>query len=133
QPDDLPRRPHAVHGVRRPDGLPALPELLELSASQRLQDVPPNSTSLVSTVPAVRPGAVWYLQYRFVWAMTWSGGGAPHGVWSSVVCASLTSVASYPLTSAPWSVERMHASVWAPATTSRPTPRFVSTASRVVS
>jgi len=30
-----------------------------LSASHRLQDVPPKSTSLVSTVPAVRPGAVW--------------------------------------------------------------------------
>ena len=41
---------------------------------------PPKSTSLVSTVPAVRPGAVWYLQYRFVCAMTWSGGGAPHAV-----------------------------------------------------
>jgi hypothetical protein len=25
----------------------------------RLQDVPPKSTSLVSTAPAVRPGAVW--------------------------------------------------------------------------
>jgi len=32
--------------------------------------VPPKSTSLVSTVPAVRPGAVWYFQYRFVCAMT---------------------------------------------------------------
>jgi hypothetical protein len=38
------------------------------------------------------------------------------------VWASLTSVASYPLTSAPWSVERMQASVCAPTTTSRPTP-----------
>ena len=34
----------------------------------------------VATVPAVRPGAVWYLQYRYVCAMTWSGGGAPHAV-----------------------------------------------------
>ncbi len=60
--------------------------------------------------------------------MTWSGGGAPHAVWSSVVWASLTRVASYPLTNAPWSVERMHASVCAPTTTSRPTPRPDSTA-----
>jgi hypothetical protein len=29
------------------------------SASHKLQDVPPKPTSLVSTVPAVRPGAVW--------------------------------------------------------------------------
>jgi hypothetical protein len=29
------------------------------STSHRLQDGPPKSTSLVSTVPAVRPGAVW--------------------------------------------------------------------------
>ena len=43
------------------------------------------------------PGAVWYVQYRLVCAMTLSGGGAPHSDWSSVVCASLTSVASYPL------------------------------------
>src|SRR5213595_453955 len=43
--------------------------------------------------------------------MTWSGGGAPHAVWSPVVWASLTRVASYPLTNAPWSVERTHASV----------------------
>src|SRR5439155_21666582 len=42
-------------------------------------------------------------------------------------------VASYPLTNAPWSVERMHASVCAPTTTSRPTRRPDSTASRVVS
>src|SRR5450830_816569 len=65
--------------------------------------------------------------------MTWSGGGAPQAVRSSVVWASLTSVASYPRTTAPWSVERMHASVWAPATTSRPTPRPDTTASSVVS
>ena len=56
--------------------------------------MPLKSTSLVSTVPAVRPGAVWDVQYRFVCAMTCSGGGAPHGVWSSVVWASLTRVAS---------------------------------------
>jgi hypothetical protein len=42
-PDDLTRC--------RPEAFP--------SASRRLQDVPPKSTSLVSTVPAVRPGAVW--------------------------------------------------------------------------
>jgi hypothetical protein len=29
------------------------------SVSHGLQDVLPKSTSLVSTVPAVRPGAVW--------------------------------------------------------------------------
>src|SRR5205807_8518257 len=72
-------------------------------------------------------------QYRFVCAMTWSGGGAPHAVWSPVVWASLTRVASYPLANAPWSVERMHASVCAPTTTSRPTPRPDRTVSRVVS
>ena len=38
----------------------------------------------------------------------------PQAVWSSVVWASLTRVASYPLTSAPWRVERTHASVCAP-------------------
>src|ERR1700730_183361 len=65
--------------------------------------------------------------------MTWSGGGAPHSVWSSVVWASLTRVASYPLTNAPCSVERTHASVCAPTTTSLPTPRPASTVSRVVS
>jgi hypothetical protein len=41
------------------------------------QDVLPKSTSLVSTVPAVRPGAAWSVQYRLVCAMTLSGGGAP--------------------------------------------------------
>lgn len=36
------------------------------------------------TVPAVRPGAVCYVQYRFVCAMiTLSGDGARHSVWSS--------------------------------------------------
>ena len=55
---------------------------------------PPRSTSLVSTVPAVRPGAVVSFQYRFVCAITWSGGGAPHADWSSVVWASLTRIAS---------------------------------------
>ena len=53
--------------------------------------------------------------------MTLSGGGAPHSVWSSVVWASLTRVASYPLARAPCSVERTHQSVCAPTTTSRPT------------
>src|SRR6059058_5082457 len=64
--------------------------------------------------------------------MTWSGGGAPQAVWSSVVWASLTRVASYPLANAPWSVERTHASVCAPTTTNRPTARPDSTVSRVV-
>jgi thioredoxin reductase (NADPH) len=52
------------------------------------------STSAVLTVPAVRPGAVWYFQYRLVWAITLSGGGAPNCEKSSVVWASPTSVAS---------------------------------------
>src|SRR5437588_147657 len=56
--------------------------------------------------------------------MTWSGGGAPHAVWSSVVWASLTRVASYPLTNAPWSVERMHASVCTSTTRSAVFGRF---------
>ena len=47
-----------------------------------------------AAVPAVRPGAFWKLQYAFVWAMTWAGGGAPCCVRSSVVCASATSVVS---------------------------------------
>ena len=48
-------------------------------------------TSTVSTTPAVRPGPSWNFQYRLVWAITWSGGGAPYGVRSSVVWASPTS------------------------------------------
>src|SRR5580704_1108547 len=91
------------------------------------------STSAVLTVPAVRPGALWYCQYRFVWAMTLSGGGAPYGERSSVVWASATRVASYPRTIAPWRVERMHSSVCAPVTISRPTLRAASTGSRSVS
>jgi hypothetical protein len=63
-------------------------------AGARRQAGAPNSTESVSTVPPCRPGAVWYFQYRFVWAMTLSGGGEPHSVWSSVVWASLTNVAS---------------------------------------
>jgi hypothetical protein len=35
--------------------------------------------------------------------MTWSGGGAPHSVWSFAVWASLTRVASQPRVIAPWS------------------------------
>jgi hypothetical protein len=65
--------------------------------------------------------------------MTASGGGAPQAVMSSVVCASLTRVASYPLVIAPCSVDLMHASVCAPTTTSRPTPRPDRTVSSVVS
>ncbi|PKV96628.1 hypothetical protein ATK30_7581 [Amycolatopsis echigonensis] len=52
------------------------------------------ATSFVVTVPAVRPGAAWWVQYRFVCAMTCAGGGAPHVVRSPVVWASLTRVAS---------------------------------------
>lgn len=37
----------------------------------------PNSTSAVCVVPVVRPGAVWYCQYMFVWAITSPGDGAP--------------------------------------------------------
>jgi hypothetical protein len=60
----------------------------------RAYSAPPKSTSSVFTVPAVRPGTRWLPQYRFVKVMTWSGGGAPHSVRSSVVWASLTRVAS---------------------------------------
>ena len=42
-----------------------------------------------STVPVVRPGAVWCAQYRFLCVMTLSGGGASQSVWSSV-CVSPT-------------------------------------------
>ena len=35
------------------------PTVAPRAVAARLQDVPPKSTSLVSTVPAVRPGAVW--------------------------------------------------------------------------
>jgi hypothetical protein len=52
------------------------------------------SMSAVLTMPAVRPGALWYCQYMLVWAMTLSGVGAPYAERSSVVWASLTSVAS---------------------------------------
>src|SRR5262245_31479706 len=79
-----------------PLGAPHVRDVLARHVLARSQDV--KSTSLVSTVPAVRPGAVWYFQYRLVCAMTRSGGGAPHSVWSSVVWASLTRVASYPRT-----------------------------------
>ncbi len=51
-------------------------------------------TSAVPTTPAVRPGAAWNDQYRLVWEITWSGGGAPHSVRSSVVWASLTRMVS---------------------------------------
>jgi hypothetical protein len=37
---------------------------------QARQGLATKSTSLVSTVPAFRPGAAWYFQYRFVCAMT---------------------------------------------------------------
>jgi len=55
---------------------------------------PVKLTSAVSTVPAVRPGAVCAPQYMFVCEITCSGGGAPQVVRSSVVCASETRVAS---------------------------------------
>jgi hypothetical protein len=64
------------------------------AASLQARDFTAKSTSAVLTVPAVRPGARWNCQYRFVWSMTLPGGGAPNGVRSSVVCASSTSVAS---------------------------------------
>ena len=56
--------------------------------------VAPRSTASVGTAAPRRPGAASYCQYRFVWAMIASGAGAPQAVWSSVVWASLTSVAS---------------------------------------
>ena len=54
--------------------------LPRLHAECDVQAAPPKTTSLVVTVPAVRPGADWYDQYRFVCAMTMSGGGAPQAV-----------------------------------------------------
>jgi hypothetical protein len=74
--------PHVLHAGRaqatgegdRPRGRePAVvaaqpsPSLL---ARRRGQEVESKSTSLVATVPAVRPGAAWYVQYRLVCAMT---------------------------------------------------------------
>ena len=38
--------------------------------------------------------------------MTFSGGGAPHSVRSSVVWASLTRVVSYPLTNLYWKYQK---------------------------
>ena len=55
--------PPARAGRNRPSGSIATRWWPCTSASQ---DEPPKSTSLVSTVPAVRPGAVWYFQYRLV-------------------------------------------------------------------
>ena len=55
---------------------------------------PVNCTSAVSTTAVVRPGTSWKDQYRLVWAITASGGGAPYDVRSPVVCASPTSVTS---------------------------------------
>jgi hypothetical protein len=46
----------------------------------RLYFAPRKSTSVVSIVPAFRPGAACEPQYRFVCAMTLSGGGAPQVV-----------------------------------------------------
>jgi cobalamin-dependent methionine synthase I len=46
-----------TRGSTSPSASPTSPSAA--SASDTLQDVPPKSTSLVSTVPAVRPGAVW--------------------------------------------------------------------------
>lgn len=72
-------------GVRRtacrPDAdAPGLPRRATGPTLDRPGHRPDQSTSLVVTVPAVRPGALWYVQYRFVCAMTLSGGGAPHSV-----------------------------------------------------
>src|SRR3954454_14986872 len=64
--------------------------------------------------------------------MTDSGGGAPYGLRSSVVCASPTSVRSYPRTKAPWIVDRTQASVWGAVTTRWPTSRSARRVSRFV-
>ena len=40
----------------------------------------PKLTSAVGRTHAVRPGACWSRQYKFVWAMTCSGAGAPHAL-----------------------------------------------------
>jgi beta-lactamase class A len=77
-----------------PGGPPPAADPSTPSATAQAGAVTSNSTSAVCTVPAVRPGAVWNCQYRFVCAMTAPGSGAPYAVRSSVVCASDTSVAS---------------------------------------
>jgi hypothetical protein len=51
--------PPCGHRSPRPNDLDPVPSRGLPSAPHRLQDVPPKSTSLASTVPAVRPGAVW--------------------------------------------------------------------------
>ena len=70
--------------VTRCQGRKARPWLQPASPSS------PKLTSAVSRVPARRPGALWFFQYMLVCAITLSGGGAPHSVRSSVVCASPT-------------------------------------------
>ena len=90
-------------------------------------------TSAVDATLPLRPGAAAQLQYALVYAIDCSGvTGKPHSRMSSVVCASETSVASYPRARAPCRVERMHSSVCAPVTTTRPTPRSASSSSRSV-
>jgi len=85
---------HSITGVQpahpRGAGRPAR----AMRVSPQAPEFAAKSTSAVLTVPAVRPGALWFCQYRLVWAMTLSGGGAPNEDRSSVVWASPTSVAS---------------------------------------
>jgi hypothetical protein len=83
-----PRNP----GRRRPATLS--PCRREYAAHVHQRTHLPKSTSAVVTVPAMRPGTLWLPQYRLVWAITRSGVGAPYSLRSSVVWASLTSVAS---------------------------------------
>lgn len=94
-PSCAPSRPEPA---RRPRGRPPAPHAAPpgpaLAGAAQPVSVPSNVTFAVSTVPALRPGALCHDQYRLVWAMTCSGAGAPYWLRSSVVCASPTSVTS---------------------------------------
>lgn len=66
------RRPYIARHECRP---PASKNVRTRGSHQPL-----SVTSDVSVTPAVRPGADWYCQYRFVCAITLSGVGAPHAL-----------------------------------------------------
>lgn len=72
-------------GPSSPEGGSAGRSLDVGRASSKVLEFAAKSTSAVLTVPAVRPGAVWCFQYRFVWAMTLSGVGAPWSVTSKAI------------------------------------------------
>ena len=76
-----------------PFGPPAAPSE-RAGGGGTLRRYRPKTTSLVLVTAAVRCGALWNCQYRFMCAMTASGAGAPHGLRSPAVWASPTSVTS---------------------------------------